>query len=165
MLSPLQRAFFIESKIVSTVSSACFCVSCRLATRMAMRSLFSMGVSRTPGGLVHQKPTTNENVTRGQGGRASAVKAVRQATIDYIPRRQGRTGRLRGASCAPRLERGGGRRGSERWLRRGSVSLEPRRLMQPGQEIRQRLLQDLRRSSLGTLPGQSDVLDCLYSLE
>src|SRR5436853_7711754 len=85
MLSPLQRAFFIESKIVSTVSSACFCVSCRLATRMAMRSLFSMGVSRTPGGLLHQKPTTNGNVTRGQGGRASAAQAVQQATIDYIP--------------------------------------------------------------------------------
>src|SRR5205085_8001163 len=42
MLSPLQSAFFIESKTVSIVSSACFCVSCRLATRMAMRSLFSM---------------------------------------------------------------------------------------------------------------------------
>src|SRR5713101_2623908 len=88
MLSLLQSAFFIESKIVSMVSSACFWVSCRLATRMAMRSLFSMGVSRTPGGLVRQKPTTNGNVTRGRGGRASAAKAVQQATIDYISRRR-----------------------------------------------------------------------------
>src|SRR5947207_12309343 len=46
MLSPLQRAAFIDSKIVSMVSSACFCVSWRLATRMAIRSLFSMRVLR-----------------------------------------------------------------------------------------------------------------------
>src|SRR5712692_9432783 len=42
MLSPLQRAAFIASKIVSTVSSACFWVSWRFATRMAIRSLFSI---------------------------------------------------------------------------------------------------------------------------
>src|SRR5216684_4558476 len=42
MLSPLHRAFLIESKIVSMVSSACFWVSWRLATRMAIRSLFSI---------------------------------------------------------------------------------------------------------------------------
>src|SRR5712664_4111710 len=46
MLSPLQRAAFIDSKIVSMVSSACFCVSWRLATRMAIRSLFSMRALR-----------------------------------------------------------------------------------------------------------------------
>src|SRR5919201_1809715 len=46
MLSPLQRAAFIDSKIVSMVSSACFCVSCRFATRMAIRSLFSMRALR-----------------------------------------------------------------------------------------------------------------------
>src|ERR1700687_2941099 len=42
MLSPLHKAFLIESKIVSMVSSACFWVSWRLATRMAIRSLFSI---------------------------------------------------------------------------------------------------------------------------
>src|SRR6266446_10340569 len=83
MLSPLQSAFFIESKIVSMVCSACFWVSCRLATRMAMRSLFSMGVLDS-GRLLRQKTTTNRNVTRGQGDRASAAKAVQQATFDYI---------------------------------------------------------------------------------
>src|SRR5258708_14180477 len=46
MLSPLHSAAFIDSKIVSMVSSACFCVSWRLATRMAIRSLFSMHVLR-----------------------------------------------------------------------------------------------------------------------
>src|SRR5438128_3455006 len=46
MLSPLQRAAFIDSKIVSMVSSACFCVSWRFATRMAIRSLFSMHALR-----------------------------------------------------------------------------------------------------------------------
>src|SRR3954465_15085932 len=46
MLSPRHSACFIDSKIVSMVSSACFCVSWRLATRMAIRSLFSMHVLR-----------------------------------------------------------------------------------------------------------------------
>src|SRR5712671_1552114 len=46
MLSPLHSAAFIDSKIVSMVSSACFWVSWRLATRMAIRSLFSMHVLR-----------------------------------------------------------------------------------------------------------------------
>src|SRR5262249_46060759 len=46
MLSPLHNAAFIDSKIVSMVSSACFWVSWRLATRMAIRSLFSMHVLR-----------------------------------------------------------------------------------------------------------------------
>src|SRR3954469_17305609 len=46
MLSPLHRTAFIDSKIVSMVSSACFWVSWRLATNMAIRSLFSMRVLR-----------------------------------------------------------------------------------------------------------------------
>src|SRR5258707_14185410 len=51
MLSPLQSAAFIESKIVSIVSSACFWVSWRLATRMAIRSLFSIACTpRSCGG-------------------------------------------------------------------------------------------------------------------
>src|SRR5438128_9479965 len=130
MLSPLQRAFFIESKIVSTVSSAFFCVGWRLATRMAMRSLFSMGVSRTPGGLVRQKPTTNRNVTRGRGGRASAVKAVQQATIHYMGWRRAAGG---WRSRAPRLEGGGGgRRSGLRRLRRRGVSAEAGGLMEAG---------------------------------
>src|SRR5438876_11800022 len=46
MLSHLQGAAFIGSKIVSMVSSACFCVSWRFATRMAIRPLFSMHALR-----------------------------------------------------------------------------------------------------------------------
>src|SRR5689334_16628899 len=42
MLSPFTRAFLIDSKIVSTVFSACFWVSWRFDTRMAIRSLFNM---------------------------------------------------------------------------------------------------------------------------
>src|SRR5215472_12049806 len=42
MFSPRQRASFIDSKIVSMVASACFCVMPRLDTRMLMRSLFSI---------------------------------------------------------------------------------------------------------------------------
>src|SRR5690242_10480260 len=43
MFSPRQSASFIESKIVSIVASACFCVTPRLTTRMLMRSDLSIG--------------------------------------------------------------------------------------------------------------------------
>src|SRR5471030_1210586 len=42
MFSPSQSADFIDSKMVSTVVSACFCVSWRLATKIAIRSLFNI---------------------------------------------------------------------------------------------------------------------------
>src|SRR5262245_57835366 len=42
MFSPRQSASFIDSKIVSTVASACFCVTARFETRMLMRSDLSI---------------------------------------------------------------------------------------------------------------------------
>src|SRR6266568_6716016 len=48
MFSPRQSASFIESKIVSIVASACFCVTPRLTTRMLMRSDLSIC---TPAGM------------------------------------------------------------------------------------------------------------------
>jgi hypothetical protein len=42
MFSPRQSASFIDSKMVSIVASACFCVMPRFDTRMLIRSLFSI---------------------------------------------------------------------------------------------------------------------------
>src|SRR4051812_25687444 len=45
MFSPRQSASFMDSKMVSMVASACFCVMPRLATRMLIKSDLSIEVS------------------------------------------------------------------------------------------------------------------------
>src|SRR5512138_609782 len=107
MFSPRQRASFIESKIVSIVASACFCVTPRLTTRMLIRSDFSIGTpkaGRPPPQESRSGPSEPSRRIRNQQG-------IRwYAPIPRARARGSRSGRRPGARSG--LRRRYGRRGA-----------------------------------------------------
>src|SRR5215208_4234098 len=83
MFSPLHRASFIESKIVSIVASACFWVTPRFTTRMLMRSDLSIW---TPAGIAApltcsrsewKKPSRRVRIQQGIRDDAGTTRALR----------------------------------------------------------------------------------------
>src|SRR2546430_7458218 len=134
MLSPLQRAAFIDSKIVSMVSSACFCVSWRFATRMAIRSLFSMHALREV-----RRSKTFDGWERYMTGPGAGKR-----------RNAGKSGRLVRTLTHPKRAR-----------RRRRDALERRCLEEP-QERFERFAQGRSRGSVRTrqrsLDGEADLI-------
>src|SRR5207237_8445088 len=123
MLSPPQRAAFIDSKIVSMVSSACFCVSWRLATRMAIRSLFSMRVLRE----VRRSKTFDgwERYMNGPGAGKRWHAGKSGGLVRTLPHPERARLRRRDALDRRRLDAAHGRR--ERFAQRaGRGSVRPR---------------------------------------